>query len=57
MQEHLQIWKAGWGAKDNLCEKVMPGLVLNPVKEFSKQMDQKEGNMVQKENRGLSKRA
>ena len=54
MQEHLQVWDTGQGTKVNVCEEVMPWLILNPIKEFTREMDEKERSMVQEEGGGLS---
>lgn len=55
MQEHFQVWKDGQGAKVNLCEEVMPGLVLNQIKKSTEEMDEKGRSIAQKEGRGLNK--
>ena len=55
IQEHLQVWKAGQGTRVNFCEEVMPGLVLNQIKEFTEEMDKKGSSLVQEEGGGLSK--
>lgn len=46
----------GWtGTRVNFCEEVTPGLVLNQIKEFMKEMDKKERSLVPEEGGGLSK--
>lgn len=46
MQEHLQFWIAGWGTKVNIWEEVMLWLVLNQIKEFTRELDEKGRSLV-----------